>query len=220
MITQLFTGLIPIYLLYKIQLPEANRRVALMSFTPSLSYVPFFFSSAFKLIPTRTIPLSIIRLIYFQKARHSSSTTASSFNLVLVTTVQTNTCVIASCLTFLKPLVDSLAIGLVKNDIRVPLGPGETNVGGGRINPFSILSGRKTSKAQRLHHGTWYPTSGGKTTSDATAAKSGEFELEDLEQHGSQDRMVIKQTKTTEVSSYPKTSSKDPHASSVNSSNC
>ena len=73
-----------------------------------------------------------------------------------------------------------------------------------RISPFSILGGRETNNAQRVHRGTWNPTSGGKSTSAATAANDHGFQLGDLEQQGSRDKMVIKQTKTTDVSSYPK----------------
>ena len=90
------------------------------------------------------------------------------------------------------------------NDIRVPLGSDDTTAGVNRISPFSILGGRETNKAQHAHRGFWNPTSGGKSTSAATAANDHEFQLENLEQHGSRDKMVIKQTKTTDVSSYPK----------------
>ena len=90
------------------------------------------------------------------------------------------------------------------NDIRVPLGSDDTTAGVNRISPFSILGGRETNKAQHAHRGFWNPTSGGKSTSAATAANDHEFQLEDLEQHGSREKMVIKQTRTTDVSSYPK----------------
>ena len=145
-----------------------------------------------------------MRLIYLQKAQQSSTTTANSFNFVLVTVIQVNLSVIASCSTFLKPLVDSLGIGLMTNDIRVPLGSDDMTASVNRINPFSILGGRETNNAQDVHRGIWNLTSGGHSTSAATPANDHEFQLEDLEQHGSRDKMVIKQTKTTDVSSYPK----------------
>lgn len=66
------------------------------------------------------------------------------------------------------------------------------------------MGGRDTNNAQHVDRGIWNPTSGGKTTSAANAASDHEFQLEDLEQHGSRDKMIIKQTKTTDVSSYPK----------------
>ena len=96
------------------------------------------------------------------------------------------------------------------NDIRVPLGSDDMTAGVNRINPFSILGGRETKNAQHVQRGTWSPTSGGKFTSAATAANDHEFQLEDLEQHSSRDKMVIKQTKTTDVFSYPKFPAKTP----------
>lgn len=125
-------------------------------------------------------------------------------NLVLVTIVHTNYSVIASCLTFLKPMVDSLHIGLMKNDIRIPLEQDESTVGDNKINPFSILSARRTNDGQNTRRGSWNPMSGGVSISTVAATKNRDFELQGLEYHSSQERMIIKQTKTTDVSSYPR----------------
>lgn len=189
--TQLFIGLIPIYLLFNLQLSMNHKRIASMSFTPSLL----------------TIPLAILRLTYLANTHHSSTTAGNSVKVALVTVIHTNYSVIAGSLTFLKPVVDSLDIGLMKNDIRIPLDSEDTNVGATRINPFSILSGRTINNPPKIQRCTWNPTSGGISSSSATAtaAKDPEFQLQDLKkQHSSQDRMVIKQTKTTVVSSYPR----------------
>ena len=158
----------------------------------------------FKLTLVRTIPLAILRLTFYQKAQSSPNDTADSVNLVLVTVVHTNYSVIASCLTFLKPMVDSLHIGLMKNDIRIPLEQDDSTVGNNKINPFSILSGRGTNDSQKSRRGAWHPMSGGVSTSTVAATKNRDLELQRLEHHSSQERMIIKQTKTTDVSSYPR----------------
>ena len=53
------------------------------------------------------------------------------------------------------------------------------------------------------HPYNWDPNPGDIFTSTATAARDQEYQLQDLKQDGSQDRIVITQTKTTDVSSYP-----------------
>ena len=100
-------------------------------------------------------------------------------------------------------MADSLDIGLVKNDIRVPLTSDDTNVGTNRMNPFSISNGREVNNSASAYRYSWDPKPGDIFTSAATAARDQEYPLQDLKQHGSQDRMVITQTKTTDVSSYP-----------------
>ena len=157
-----------------------------------------------KLILIRTIPLAILRLTFYRKARSYPNNAANSVNLVLVTIVHTNYSVIATCLTFLKPMVDSLHIGLMKNDIRIPLEQDESTTGDKKVNPFSILSGRATNDGQNIRREPWHPMSGGVSTSTVAATKNREFELQGLEHHSSQERMIIKQTKTTDVSSYPR----------------
>ena len=161
-------------------------------------------SHAFKLTQTRTIPLIILRLVYFHKAQRSSDTAATSFNFVLVTVIHTNVSVIASCLTFLKPMADSLDVGFMKNDIRVPLGSDDTNVGANRINPFSVSNGRVVNLTSNANRYNWDRNPADNFTATATAARDQEYQLQGLKQHGSQDRMVITQTKTTDVSSFPR----------------
>ena len=132
-----------------------------------------------KLMKIRTLPLAIFRLIYFHKAHDFSSATANSFNFVLVTVIHTNLSVIASCTTFLKPMVDSLHIGLMVNDIRVPIESEDMAVSGKRINQFSLSSGRKTKTALDAHRPAWNPTLGGTSTSTATTTEDHDFQLQD-----------------------------------------
>ena len=101
-------------------------------------------------------------------------------------------------------MVDSLHIGLMVNDIRVPIESEDMTVSGKRINPFSLSNRKKTKTALNSHRQAWNPSSGGMSTSTATTAEDPDLQLQDLEQQGSQDRMIIKQTKTTDVSSYPR----------------
>jgi len=168
----------------------------------------FFYLNESKLIYIRTVPLVIFRLINFQKSHRSSTTTDNSFNFALVTVIHTNFSVIASCTTFLKPMVDSLHIGLMKNDIQVPTESDDMAVGGKRNNPFPNFSKSKPKHTHDIHRPTWNPRLGGISASTATTGTDPDFQLQDLERHGSQDRMLIKQTKTTDVSSYPRNAQK------------
>ncbi|MCJ1452317.1 hypothetical protein MMC28_002659 [Mycoblastus sanguinarius] len=149
-----------------------------------------------------TIPLTVLRLVFLYTAYHSSHTKISSFHTALVTVIYTNYCIIASCLPFLKPLVDSLAVGLMTNDIRVPIRSEDSINDKDKFNPFAILSGRNGFKARNAYGWTRSPTS--EYTSTVTAGRDNDVEFRDLERYGSRDRMVINQTKTTVVSSDPR----------------
>lgn len=150
----------------------------------------------------RTAPLVVMRLVYLFKAYHISDITMSSFNATLVTVIHTNYSIIASCVPFLKPMIDSLAIGLMTNDIRVPVRPEKSVKNKDQTNPFAILGG-KGFHTRNAYGWTRDPTS--QYTSTVTAGNENDVELGDLERYGSRDRMVINQTTTTVVSSDPKT---------------
>ena len=123
-------------------------------------------------------------------------------NVALITVIHTNYCIVASCLPFLKPLIDSLAIGLMTNDIRVPVRSEESVKDKSKINPFAILSGGKRFQTQNPYGWTRFPASSD-YTSTVTSRKDNDLELRNLERYGSQERMVINQTKTTVVTSDP-----------------
>lgn len=145
----------------------------------------------------------MLRLVYLNNVIHSPDTTIKAVNVALVTVIHTNYCIIASCLPFLKPLIDSLAIGLLTNDIRVPVRSEDSIKDKSKMNPFAILSGGKRFHTRNAYGWTRFPASSD-YTSTVTSGKENNIELANLEKYGSQERMVINQTKTTVVSSDPK----------------
>ena len=124
-----------------------------------------------------------------------------SFNAELITVIHTNYSIIASCLTFLKPLIDSLAVGLITNNIRIPVRPQDDTKKKDKLNPFAILGG-KGFNTRNFYGWTRSQSSGYSAT--VTTGTVNDVELQDLEQYGSRDRMVINQTKTTVVASDPR----------------
>ena len=77
------------------------------------------------LTAARTIPLVILRLIYLFQAHGSVDSTWVSFNLSLLTILHTNISVIAACISFFKPIIDSLAPGFIGNDLHFSLDSNE-----------------------------------------------------------------------------------------------
>ena len=134
--------------------------------------------------------------MYLFKAHRSSDATSSAFDAELLTAIHANYSIIASCLPFLKPLTDSLAVGLITNDVRVPIGPDNPVTNKAKMNSLAILSG---SWSHSQHSATG-------NTATASGGKGNNVELHDLERYGSQERMVIKETKTTVVASVPRSS--------------
>lgn len=91
------------------------------------------------LTSSRTIPLIILRLTYLLRAFDSLNSTWDSFNLALVTSLHTNISVIAACISFFKPIIDSLAPGVMANDLHFSLESNEAqNAGIPRWNGFGI----------------------------------------------------------------------------------
>ena len=134
---------------------------------------------------------------------HSSDTSIDSVNVALVTAIHTNYCIVAGCVPFLKPLIDSLAIGLMTNDIRVPVRSETSIKDRSKINPFAILSGGKHFQTRNAYGWTRSPGSSD-YTSTVTGGKHNDLELQNLDRYGSQERMIINQTKTTQVYSNPR----------------
>lgn len=140
--------------------------------------------------------------MYLSKVYHSTDTTIDAVDTALVTVIYPNYCIISICVTFLKPVIEALSIGLMTNDIRVPTRLTESSKDRTRMIPFAILSGEKRLK-KSAYGWTRYPTSSN-YTSIVIAGKDTDLELQNLERFGSRERMVINQTKTTEVHSDPK----------------
>ena len=125
----------------------------------------------------------------------------SSFQPTLITVIHANYSIIASCLPFLKPLIDSLAIGLITNNIQVPIGSEDSTKKRDKINPFAILSG-KGFNTRNLYG--WTRSQSSDYTATVTTGGRNDVELQDIERYGSRDRMVINQTRTTVVASDPR----------------
>lgn len=144
-----------------------------------------------------TIPLVILRLVYLHKLYQSTDTTAASFNVELVTAIHTSYCIITCCMPFLKPVMDSLAVGLINNDIALPGRPADDSQQGTskeRFNPFAILSGRQEFVPRRHSGWTKFPTSD--YTSAVITGRDDGIEIRNLGSHSPPEGMVIQQTKT------------------------
>jgi hypothetical protein len=149
--------------------------------------------------------LTILRVYYLNKSYHASDTTLTAFTPTLITVIHTNYSIIACCMPFLKPIFDSLSIGLMTNAINIPEERGDESSGSrrsrnldGKINPFAILGG-KGHKTRNAYGWTRFPKESG-YTSEVVGGKENGVELgEDLDRYGSRDRMVISQTRTVTV---------------------
>lgn len=138
--------------------------------------------------------------MYLYKAYHSSDTRIDAVNVALVTVVHTNLCIVASCVPFLRPVLVSLDTGLITSDIRAPVRSEQSIMGISNMNPFAILTGKKSFR--RRSGWTRFPSSAD-YTSTVTGGKDNDVELQFLDRYGSQDRMIINQRKTILVSSDP-----------------
>ena len=155
----------------------------------------------------RTIPLIVLRLVYLHKALRASDKTAAYFEVELITAIHTNYSIIAACMPFLKPVVDSLSVGLMTNDIPMNTasdGSQPTSSSRDRFNPFAILAGRNQEYVPKRNSG-WTKFPNSDYTSSVTAGAADGIEFRDLQPPELQHRMVIAQTKTTEVTREPRT---------------
>ena len=196
--SQLFIGFAPVYLLLNLQIRASNKRLAMVSFMPNITYVILRVPPGRALTQRRTLPLIVLRLVYLFKASHSSDRTMGSFDTALITVIHANYSIIASCLPFLKPLADSFAVGLTTNNIGVPIRLEDSTKKKDKINPFAIL-GRKGFSTRNFYG--WTRSQSSAYTATVTAGTANNMELQDLERYGPRDRMVINQTKTTVVAS-------------------
>ena len=141
--------------------------------------------------------------MYLSKVDYSTNITLDAVDVALVTVIHTSYCIIATCATFLKPLIDALSIGLMTNEIRDPERLAESSRDKTRFNPFAILNGERYFTKKSAYGWNRYPGSSD-YTSTVTAGRDNDVELQNLERFGSRERMVINQTKTTDVHSDPK----------------
>lgn len=97
----------------------------------------------------RTLPLVILRLIYLYNLSHTATdTTWRSFSLALVTVLHADISIVAACIPFFKPIVDSLSVGMIANDLHFSLEsneslsptPNHPHSGGGILSRGTIFS--------------------------------------------------------------------------------
>lgn len=143
----------------------------------------------------RLVPIIIVRLVYLNAASESVDHPYDDFITVLITSVQANLSVITTCVPFIKPIIDSLQTGILASDIH------------------TLTSSRHPSYALR-----WFESGSGSETragsvfnkwpksnrqGNVTTATSGGLEerWEGGLHNDSEERMIIKQTKTVAVQS-------------------
>ena len=129
--------------------------------------------------------------MYLYKVYHSSDTTFDAVNVALITLTHTNYCIVASCAPFLKPLVGSLAIGLMTNDIHGPVRWKNSTSDKSKVNPFAILSGEERFQTEMVHGWARSPAPSDYTFT-VTEGRDNNMKLQGLERYDSQDRMTIK----------------------------
>ncbi|KAI9649902.1 hypothetical protein NHQ30_002486 [Ciborinia camelliae] len=93
-LTQVFIGLLPIYILSGLKMKKSKKRLTMLMFSPNLL----------------TLPLLILRMVYLYQAIYSSNYTWNSFNLALVTNLHTSFAIMLSCIPFSKSIIDSLVL--------------------------------------------------------------------------------------------------------------
>ncbi|KAB8297773.1 hypothetical protein EYC80_001574 [Monilinia laxa] len=93
-LTQLFVGLLPIYILNGLKIDESKKWLTTLLFSPNLL----------------TLPLLVLRIVYLYDTINSTNYTRDSFNLALVTNLHTSFAVVLSCIPFSKSIVDSLVL--------------------------------------------------------------------------------------------------------------
>ncbi|ATZ55492.1 hypothetical protein BCIN_12g00850 [Botrytis cinerea B05.10] len=93
-LTQVFTGLLPVYILNGLRMKDSRKRLTILLFSPNLL----------------TLPLLILRIVYLYNTIDSTNYTWDSFNLALITNLQSSFTVILSCIPFTKSIIDSLVV--------------------------------------------------------------------------------------------------------------
>ncbi|KAF4630594.1 hypothetical protein G7Y89_g7542 [Cudoniella acicularis] len=133
--TQTLLAFVPVYLLWNLKMDKKRKRVAMLSFSPNIT----------------TAPLTILRLIYILQPATKTDLPFSTFTAAMIMEIHTKYSIIASCIPFLRPLVEALAVGLVTTDVFMPE-DGDYAMGSSnnlrtqhkkpqRINPFALRKG-------------------------------------------------------------------------------
>ena len=122
----------------------------------------------------------------------ASDPTYSSFNTALIMEIHTMLAIIAACLPFTKPLIDSLSTGLLGSDLR------STHGGSARDSRFSrFMLSHSASRPGRSSRGYLGPSFSG----NLSPIGHGDLELSEgfPEVNEKRDKMVINRTITTTV---------------------
>ncbi|KAF7861675.1 uncharacterized protein EAF02_010629 [Botrytis sinoallii] len=93
-LTQVFVGLLPVYILNVLKMEDSKKRLTILLFSPNLL----------------TLPLVILRIIYLYNTIDSRNYTWDSFNLALITNLHSSFTIILSCVPFSKSIIDSLVV--------------------------------------------------------------------------------------------------------------
>ncbi|ESZ95228.1 hypothetical protein SBOR_4388 [Sclerotinia borealis F-4128] len=139
-LTQICVVLLPIYILNGLKMEECKKRVTILLFSPNLL----------------TLPLVILRMIYFYRAIYSTNYTWDSFSLALTTNLHSSFAIILSCIPFSKSIIDSLVLtpphivtdttrGTVSSSRSNSPGRGNKYNTGGSSNFLSGVAGRTTT---------------------------------------------------------------------------
>ncbi|KAF7908809.1 hypothetical protein EAE99_011679 [Botrytis elliptica] len=93
-LTQVFVGLLPVYILNVLKMEDSKKRLTILLFSPNLL----------------TLPLLTLRIIYLYNTIDSTNYTWDSFNLALITNLHSSFTIILSCVPFSKSIIDSLVV--------------------------------------------------------------------------------------------------------------
>ncbi|KAF7945628.1 uncharacterized protein EAE97_004666 [Botrytis byssoidea] len=111
-LTQVFIGLLPVYILNALKMEDSKKRLTILLFSPNL--FPFVFRIKRRVtnstINNRTLPILILRIIYLYNTIDSTNYTWDSFNLALMTNLHSSFTIILSCVPFSKSIIDSLIV--------------------------------------------------------------------------------------------------------------
>ncbi|KAF7903735.1 uncharacterized protein EAF01_006784 [Botrytis porri] len=93
-LTQVFIGLLPVYILNGLRMEDSKKRLTILLFSPNLL----------------TLSLVILRIVYLYNTIDSTNYTWDSFNLALTTNLHSSFAIILSCIPFSKSIIDSLVV--------------------------------------------------------------------------------------------------------------
>ncbi|KAL9102559.1 MAG: hypothetical protein Q9163_002309 [Psora crenata] len=140
------------------------------------------------------IPIIIVRLIYLNSSSRSLDHTFDDFATVMISSIHVNLSILAACMPFIKPVMDSLQTGILASDVHA------TNPNPDR-NPKYALRWLGSSSADRTESELITPRDslhGSRAT--VTSGESGE-PWQRGSSNGSQERMIIRKMQTVEVQS-------------------